>query len=282
MSRARSQLQVRASSLKAPLPEDGSARLIHSSDERKGAGPLPIGGSLVCLTSDHRLVAACGHGEKTFTISSKSKSFDVVLKGDPSHSVSAMAWMPLKSLHKHRTTWALLVGSTDGVIRCYDQQGELLMSQVLHKAPIDRIKVCCGVSHLTRSRRDILVLYANVLCFIDGDSVRHSISEAATNLKATGDSSHSPRSGGGNGDSSSSHRMTWVYNKWHFYRNSQVTDAILCGQMEPADLDEEFSTALGISAAVNPHFLVVGAHPMLSYCSPDKVRVFNCCPLFVC
>jgi hypothetical protein len=94
---------------------------------------------------------------------------------------------------------------------------------------------------------DLLLIYTDVLCYIDGTSLLRSLDEVLQSNTST-----------------SSSAGEWKFKKWQLISQRTIEDVIVCEPLLPIELNsDEFITNV-------PCFLVVGSEPSICYYVPNQ------------
>ncbi|XP_078675646.1 rab3 GTPase-activating protein non-catalytic subunit-like isoform X2 [Branchiostoma floridae x Branchiostoma belcheri] len=183
--------------------------------------------------------------------------------------VTSIMCIPLASLKRSSTggpDWTCVVmGFTSGYIRMYTENGNLLLSQLLHEDPV--LKVKCSTYQPRRHAgaaeqlEELTILYPNALVTIDGFSLYQSL-RACRNQVA--------RAAAGGSDVQP---PPLAYKKWGLGDQANMVDHISCGVVTPSLFDQLQTASIlggyGATITQNPppaaRYITSGTSPYVAF-----------------
>lgn len=162
------------------------------------------------------------------------------LKQEEGEAITAVLCLPLAS-QKRSTQGApdwtcIIVGFSSGYIRIYTETGTLLLSQLLHTEPVQKIK--CRTYEpprylgLSEQHEELIILFRKALVTVDGFSLYQSL-RACRNQVARATA----------GDTSI-HPPPLAYKKWGLQGQEKIQDCCTCGIDTPNPFDQMKSAAM--------------------------------------
>ncbi|XP_063427524.1 rab3 GTPase-activating protein non-catalytic subunit-like [Mytilus trossulus] len=169
-----------------------------------------------------------------------SMKYKESLKQDEGETITAVLCLPLAS-QKRSTQGApdwtcIIVGFSTGYIRIYTETGTLLLSQLLHTEPVQKIK--CRTYEpprylgLSEQHEELIILFRKALVTVDGFSLYQSLRACRNQVaRATaGDTSIQP--------------PPLAYKKWGLQGQERIQDCCTCGIDTPNPFDQMKSAAM--------------------------------------
>ncbi|CAF1269813.1 unnamed protein product [Didymodactylos carnosus] len=200
-----------------------------------------------------------------------SVSYETKLSVDKSERITSILCLPIASSKKNPDLpeWTcIIVGFTTGYVRCYTEDGLLLLSQIFHDDSVSQLKCHTQfpskMRSLTEQPDELYIQYRSILVVIDGFSLYQLLKVCRDNvLKDANSSTISPQ---------------LSYKKWEFSNQEQVSDFI------PAVTDNRFdqlcaaSMTDGYQATICPippmftRYITVGVSPYCNFysCAGDS------------
>ncbi|KAL5008455.1 hypothetical protein ScPMuIL_014036 [Solemya velum] len=167
-------------------------------------------------------------------------------------TITSVLCLPLAS--QKRSTqggpdWTcVIVGFSSGYVRMYTEMGTLLLSQLLHLEPVQKLKCRTYESPrylgIAEQHEELVILYKKVLAYIDGFSLFQSL-RACRNQVARATAS---------GNESALQPPPLAYKKWGLQDQVRIQEAASCGVHTPTVFDQMRSASClgGFSATVKP------------------------------
>lgn len=230
-------------------------------------------------------IVAVAHSDRCVLLSQKFNSggvssgmdtkYKIVWEGslqqEEGEQITAIMCLPLASQKRSMQggpDWTcVIVGFSSGYIRFYTETGTLLLSQLLHSEPVQRLK--CRTYEPPRflgdneQHEELLILFKRALVTIDGFSLFQSL-RACRNQVARAAASRSE---------STLQPPPLAYKKWAIQEQEKVLDLCSCGVNTPNPFDHMRTAAMlgGPSANIRPTppaaglFITSGVGPYVGF-----------------
>ncbi|KJE95899.1 hypothetical protein CAOG_06293 [Capsaspora owczarzaki ATCC 30864] len=162
----------------------------------------------------------------------------------------------------------VVVGYSSGYVRFFTDRGELVMSQLLHSAPVVQIKL-----RTTYRRRemndDLTVLFPGTAVSIDGFSLLQSLLACIGQLSAGANSAAAQVA-----STLPAGSAAIAYKKWNFNQQEETCDLVSCALEAPNAYDHLMSMSVGAMHPVH-RYITVGKLPMIGlYSTTEGQRPF--------
>ncbi|XP_033735108.1 rab3 GTPase-activating protein non-catalytic subunit-like [Pecten maximus] len=181
-----------------------------------------------------------------------TKVWEGTIHQEEGENITAILCLPLAS--QKRSTqggpdWTcVIVGFSSGHLRMYTESGTLLLSQLLHTEPVQKLK--CHTYEpprylgLAEQHEELVILFKRALVTIDGFSLFQSL-RACRNQVARATAS---------GTDSSLQPPPLAYKKWGLQGQERILDCCSCGVGTPNPFDQMKAAAVlgGPSATIRP------------------------------
>lgn len=181
-----------------------------------------------------------------------TKVWEGTIHQEEGETITAVLCLPLAS--QKRSTqggpdWTcVIVGFSSGHLRMYTESGTLLLSQLLHTEPVQKLK--CHTYEpprylgLAEQHEELMILFKKALVTIDGFSLFQSL-RACRNQVARATAS---------GTDSSLQPPPLAYKKWGLQGQERILDCCSCGVGTPNPFDQMKAAAVigGPSATIRP------------------------------
>ncbi|KAG0363164.1 Rab3 GTPase-activating protein non-catalytic subunit [Podila minutissima] len=184
-------------------------------------------------------------------------------------AITAVLCLPLYAPRSHQSQIYVVVGYKSGMIRIFNETGQLVVIQQLHHTPVMSIKARIGTGKVPGEDEDEMTILhegGKVVC-IEGESlwVVLRLSNGANRLSIDGKGSAAP---------------TFAYKKWSLLNQDLLVDVVSCGPARhKPTLSNGFSSSSSSSmytSQATERFMTVGSKPMIAfYASSSSSR-----PLF--
>ncbi|XP_025103721.1 rab3 GTPase-activating protein non-catalytic subunit-like isoform X2 [Pomacea canaliculata] len=193
------------------------------------------------------------------------------VRQEDGESITDVMCLPLAS-HKRSTQGApdwtcVIIGMSSGYVRMYTETGVLLLSQLLHIEPVQKLK--CRTYEpprflgMAEKHEELIILYKKAVVSIDGFSLIQSL-RACRNQVARATAS---------GSESFVQPPPLAYKKWALNDQETITDLVTCGvvssnpfdQMKNASMQGGFNTIVKTSPPAATVFLTSGMGPYVGF-----------------
>ncbi|XP_029643164.1 rab3 GTPase-activating protein non-catalytic subunit isoform X2 [Octopus sinensis] len=193
------------------------------------------------------------------------------LRQEEGEQITAVLCLPLASQKKSMQgapDWTcVIVGFSSGYIRMYTENGTLLLSQLLHEEPVQKLK-CKSYEAprylgMAEQHEELMILYKKAFLTIDGFSLFQSL-RACRNQVARAAASHSE---------SFLQAPPLAYKKWAFQDQDQIFDQCSRGicspsafsQMTIASNVKGFYSAVRLSPPATSLYITSGSFPCVGF-----------------
>ncbi|GAB1601306.1 rab3 GTPase-activating protein non-catalytic subunit-like isoform X2 [Argonauta hians] len=193
------------------------------------------------------------------------------LRQEEGEQITAVLCLPLASQKKSMQgapDWTcVIVGFSSGYIRMYTENGTLLLSQLLHEEPVQRLK-CKSYEAprylgMAEQHEELMILYKKAFLTIDGFSLFQSL-RACRNQVARAAASRSE---------SSLQAPPLAYKKWAFQDQDQIFDQCSGGVCSPSAFSQMtiasnvkgFYSAVRLSPPATSLYITAGSFPCVGF-----------------
>lgn len=255
--------------------ENHSRKRFHETWLQNSIISLSPANDLLAIANEDRIVLLAQKYDPQETEDSLESKFTTVwqgsLKQEDGEHITAILCLPLAS-QKRSTQGApdwtcVIVGFSSGYIRMYTETGTLLLSQLLHEEPVQRLKCKSYESPrylgMAEQHEELMILYKKAFLTIDGFSLFQSL-RACRNQVARAAASHSD---------TFLQAPPLAYKKWALHDQDQIFDQCSGGvcspsaftQMTIASNVKGFYSAVRLSPPATSLYITAGAFPYVGF-----------------